>query len=177
MEDQTSTAPTVGQTAMKWGVILGVASILYSLIINLTGNFGNQALGYAGMILTIIVIVLAHKEFKGNGDGFMSYKQGLGIGTLVALVSSIISGIFTWIYMSFVDTTLGDQMMDQQRLKMEEQGNMSDAQIDQAMEMTANFMSPVMIMVFAIIAGVFFGFILSLIISAFTKNDNPELQM
>ncbi|MTI21229.1 DUF4199 domain-containing protein, partial [Fulvivirga sp. RKSG066] len=59
---------------------------------------------------------------------------------------------------------------------MQESG-MSDDQIDQAMSMTETFTSPELMAVFGILGGLFFGFIISLIISAFTKNSNPELEV
>ena len=55
------------------------------------------------MIITIVIIFLAHKYYKDNGDGFMSYGQGIGIGFWIGLVSAVISSIFTYIYAKFID--------------------------------------------------------------------------
>ena len=61
-------------------------------------------------------------------------------------------------------------------MDMEERG-MSDAQIEQAMQMTEAFTSPAALTIIGVIVSVIFGFILSLIVTAFTKNSNPELEM
>jgi len=58
-----------------------------------------------------------------------------------------------------------------------EQRGMSDAEIESAMEFTSSFMTAEFIFPIAFIAFIFFGFIISLIVSAFTKNSNPQLDM
>ena len=65
---------------------------------------------------------------------------------------------------------------DKQIETMEAQG-MDDAQIDQAMEIAGKFTSPEMILVFGILGIAFFGFILALIVSLFTKKSNPALDV
>lgn len=167
---------SVKQVSVKYGLILAMISIIFFLITVFAGLVGNQAVQYLGMIPTIILIVLAHKEFKQEGDGFMSYGQGLGIGTLTVTISSIVYTIFFYVYIKFIDSSFMEIMKDKQLEDMQAQG-MSEEQIDQAMSMTSGFMTPEIISVFAILVAVFFGFILSLIISAFTKNSNPDLDM
>lgn len=167
---------SVKQVATKYGLILGVISIALFLITVFAGLIGNQAMQYVGYIPTIILIIYAHKEFKAQGDGFMSYGQGLGIGTLTVTIGSLISTVFFYVYVKFLDSSFMEIMKDKQLEGMQEQG-MSDEQIDQAMEMTGSFMTPEVLSVIGILFAVFFGFILSLIISAFTKNSNPDLDM
>ena len=103
----------------------------------------------------------------------MSYSKGLGIGTLVALVSAVVSGIFRYIYIKFVDEGYFERIEEQTIRQLEERG-LSDSEIEAALEISSNFTNPEISLVFGIVGGVFFGFILSLIITAFTKNSNPE---
>jgi len=176
MEENVQTPPSTGKIALKWGLILGVVLIIFSVIINMSGNFGNNALQSISYLFIIVGIVLAHRDFKQSGDGYMSYGKGLGIGTLTVIVAFILSGIFGYVYMTSIDPTLIDQLKEQQMIQYEEQG-MSDAQIEQAVQFSEGFMTPGMLTLFAILFSAFIGFILSLIISAFTKNSNPELDM
>ncbi len=161
--------------ALKYGVIAGLTGIVYFLVLDFTGNAGNQALGFVGILFTAIIMFLAHKEFIRDGDGFMNYGQGLGLGTLMSLVSSIISSIFTFIYVSYINEAFMDTIKEQQVIALEEQG-MSDAQIEQALKMSESFTGPTALLIFGIIGGVFFGFIVSLIISAITKKARPEFE-
>jgi len=163
---------SVSKVSLKYGVILGVVFIVFSLILFISGNFSNQALGWIQYLFLIAGIVFAHNEFKRNGDGYMTYGQGLGIGTLTTLIATVFSSIFSYIYLAFIDLNILEELKETQLLELESQG-MSQAQIDQTMA----FMSPGVIIVFAVLFSVFIGFVLSLIISAFTKNNNPELQI
>ncbi len=172
MEDKLEKS-SVKQVSIKWGLIAGVVSMVFFLTITITETNTTPGVSWLGLIPFIIIVVLAHKEFKNNGDGFMSYSQGLGIGTLVSLVSAVISSVFSYIYIKFVDEGYFDRIEEQTIRSMEEQG-LSDEEIERAMEITANFTNPEMTLVFGLIAGVFFGFVISLIITAFTKNSNPE---
>lgn len=179
MEDQNeqSEKATTRSVGIRYGLIMAVVSIAYFVILNLTGVDMSQGIGrWASLIYTIAIIFLAHKYFKENGDGFMSIGQGVGIGFWISLISSVISSAFTYVYIKFVDTTFIEQMMDKQREAMAESDNLSDEQIDQAMEMTAKFMTPGMMLVFGIVFGIIIMVICALVISLFTKKNNPDLE-
>jgi flagellar biosynthesis protein FliQ len=52
--------------------------------------------------------------------------------------------------------------------------DMSEEQIEQALEMSKKFMSPVMMTVFAYLGSLFFGLIISLVLAAVNKRENPN---
>ncbi|MCU0340968.1 MAG: DUF4199 domain-containing protein [Spirosomaceae bacterium] len=164
--------PTTARTALKFGLITGVASIVYTTILYVTGQAANTALAWFGMIISIVVMYLAMKEFKEDNGGFMSYSQGLGIGTMMSAVSGLMGAFYNYIYNEFIDTTLRQQILDKTREQLEERG-MDDAQIDAAMEMSAKFSSPAITFIFVILGAIIIGFIISLIISAIMKKDKP----
>lgn len=164
---------TTGKISIRYGLISGLIAIAFMVVVDLAGLTGNTTFQYLWYLILAGIIYMAHKSFKDEGDGFMNYGQGLGIGALLSLISSIISSVFFYIYVSFINTEYMTVIMDMQRAKLEEQG-MADAQIEQAMEMTAKFMSPVMMVVFGIVGTVFFGVIISLIVSAITQKKRPE---
>lgn len=169
--------PTVFQTGLKYGLILALITIGYSLILHLVGLATNRWLpALLGIVFFAVICYMGHKAFKEGGDGFMSYAQGLGMGVVIALVSGLLGSIFSVIYIKLIDDSVMEAAMQEQIEKMEDQG-MSDAQIDQAMEMAAMFQTPVMMVIFGLLWSVFIGFIISLIVSAITKNSNPEAQV
>ncbi|MFK7953231.1 MAG: DUF4199 domain-containing protein [Ekhidna sp.] len=171
MEESSNT--TVKSVAMKWGVINGLLAIVLLLIIDFAGLIGNQAVGWIGYVVFLVLLILAHKQFKEEGDGYMSYGQGLGIGTLAMVISSVISSTFFFIYISFINSEFVDFIKEKSIMDMENQG-MSDAEIEQAMGFSESFMSPVALTIFGLLGAIFFGFIISLIVSAITKNTQPE---
>lgn len=172
MEDKV----TVSQIGLRYGLIVGLVFVVFGLILQIAGLVANNWVNSISYIFLIVGIVMAHNAFKEGGDGFMSIGQGLGIGTLISLISSVLSSIFTYIYVKAIDDSMLTIIKDKQIEQMEAQG-MDDAQIEQAMEFASMFTSAEAIVIMAVIAITFIGFILSLIISLFTKKANPALEV
>ncbi|MDZ7897304.1 MAG: DUF4199 domain-containing protein [Arcicella sp.] len=171
MENQTTTT----RTALKWGVIIGIISMLYSTAYLVAGQIGNQALSYPIYVVIGVGIYLAMNEFKKENQGFMSYGQGLGLGTLMSAISGLISSFFSMAYMKFIDPTITDQIMKKAVEDMEKKG-IPDEQIDQAMEMSKIFMNPGAMFIFGLFGSILIGFILSLIIAAIVKKDKSVFE-
>ncbi|MBN8653078.1 MAG: DUF4199 domain-containing protein [Cytophagales bacterium] len=171
MEENVSV--TTRSAGIRYGLILGVASIAFFVVMNVAGLDMQGPLSYLGWLITIAVIFFAHKYFKENGDGYMTIGQGIGIGFWTGLVSTFISAPFTYIYIKFIDGAFLENIKDKQIEKMQEQG-MSDEQIDQGMKMAEMFMSAEAILIMGIIGGLIMALIFAVIVSLFTKNTPPE---
>lgn len=165
MENQPSTA----RVALKWGVILGVAQIAFSTLIFVTDNFGNNTLGSVTYLLIAVALVLAMRDFRTLNGGYMAYGEGISVGTLTAAISGLLSSLFSVFYMTVIDTNVMQRVIDKTREQMEEQGNLSDEQIDQAIEITQNFQSPGILFAIGVIGSAIIGLIFSLIIAAIMK--------
>lgn len=171
----TENQPSVMSVALKYGFITALVGIVYSLILMITDLGDNRWLSGLAYIILIAGIVLAMKQYKALNYGYMSYGQGLGIGTVVSGIFGLLSGIFTWIYTTFVDPDYMDRMMLKQEAAMLEQG-LSQEQIDAGMEVAQNFQGPLAMILGATIGAIVIGFILSLIIAAIMKNNRPEFE-
>lgn len=174
-ESQETKDVSLRSVAIKYGLIAGLVGIIFFVVIDFAGQSGNQSLSWIGLIFTAVIMFLAHKEFIRDGDGYMNYGQGLGLGTLMSLISSVLSSIFTFVYIKFVNPAFLENTKAAQIAAMEERG-MSDAEIEQALKMSESFSGPTAILIFGIIMGVFFGFIISLVVSAITKKTRPEFE-
>lgn len=82
MKEQRSSG--IGRIALKYGLLQGVFSFFLFLGTALTGGRQNWSVAAVGTALLIVLMVLAHQEFKKAHDGMMSYAQGLGSGTLLS---------------------------------------------------------------------------------------------
>jgi len=177
MENENEqTAPvTTRSVGTRYGLIMAVIAILYFVVMNVAGVDMTQGIGrWASIIFYIGIIVLAQKHYKENGNGFMSYGDGLGITFWIALITSVISSIFTFIYMKFIDIGFVEQIMDKQREALAERG-LSEDQIDRAIEMSSKLMTPEMMLVLGIIGGLIVILIVGLIVTLFTQKRNPEM--
>jgi len=171
MENQTTTT----RTALKWGVIIGIITILFSTAIMVSGQNGNQLLGLVVYVILAVGIYLAMNDFKKENHGFMSYSQGLGLGLLKCTIVGLISSFFTFAYMKFIDPTIAEQMMKKAVEEMEKKG-LSDDQIEKAMEYSKMFINPGVLFIVSLIGTIFIGFIFSLIIAAILKKDKPVFE-
>jgi len=172
MENQVTTRGV----GIQYGVIAGVVMIIYGVILQISGFALETWTSYINYVFLAVLIYLAQKKFLEGGDGFMSFGQGLGIGFWLSLVGGVISSIFSYIYLSFIDSSLIEQITEKARYDMEEKG-MSDADIDTAMSFTEKFMTPGALAIMGILGIIFVGFILSLIVSAINKKADPKLEV
>jgi hypothetical protein len=172
-ENSQSEQATTRSSGIRYGLILGVVSILFFLIMVAMGLDIQGPVSYFGIVLLIGAIILAHNYFKENGNGFMSYGEGIGIAFWIALVSCTISSIFRYIYMKFIDTGMIEAMKDAQIEKFQEQG-MSDSQIDQAMKISSMFLNPEVMLIMGIVFGIIFTVIVGLLVTIFTQKKSPE---
>ena len=171
MEEKTSTA----RVALKYGVLASVVIMIYTTIINLAGLSQNKILSSLSFVFMIVAIVLAMKNFREKNGGYMSYGEGLGLGTLVSAVMGLLSSAFAMFYMQFIDNTLLTQGMDQVREDMERRG-MDDSQIDQAMELSQKVMSPGVVFAIGVFGYVLMGLIISLIVAAIIRREKSVFE-
>jgi hypothetical protein len=167
--------PSTAGIAMKWGAIAGLVSIILSVILNVSGQANNKTVSIiGGTIILVGGIIYAIKEFKSLTRGYITFGEGLGVGSLVSAVIGLLSGAFTAFYIQFIDDSSIKQGLQQQRIEMEQKG-VDDAQIDQAMAIAEKMTGPGFIFIFSFIITLFFGFLFSLIISAIMKHERKEL--
>ena len=176
METTTTTTVTPASVGLRYGLLTGLVSIIFAFGLFATGQTGNAGLASLGFIILIGGIVLAHRTFKAANGGYMSYGQGLGIGTTLAAVSGVLSAVFNYVYREFIDPDLAARMVEQMRAKFEAAGNMSDAQIDQAISMSTKFSTGPIGLVFGILFSILLGLVFSLVIAAINKNPKPEFE-
>lgn len=172
--EENANFPTTRATGIRFGLFLAVISIAYFLIMTLLGVDMSAGLARWGMwVVTIVMLVLAHKYFKDNGDGFMSYGQGVGIGFWAGLVSSVVSSIFTFIYVSFIDSSFIANIIRKAEEDMQAQGK-TQAEIDMAMPWVEKFTTPVALLAMGLIFGILMAVFIALIVSIFTQKQAPR---
>lgn len=171
----TEKQPSVAPVALKFGFIFGLIGVIYQVVLMVADRGDDRILSSLAYVILIVGIVVAMKNYKQLNYGYMSYGQGLGIGSLAAAVFGFMIGLFTWIYTEFVDTDYIARTMERQREQLLQQG-MSDEQIDAALAMAQNLQGPLTMVLGSAVVTLIIGFILSLIISAIMKNSRPEFE-
>ncbi|QJX45597.1 DUF4199 domain-containing protein [Hymenobacter taeanensis] len=173
--ENTTTPVSPSSAGIRYGLITGLVTVIVTLAINMSGLEQSPAKWLSFLVL-LAGIWMAHTYFKQHNNGFMSYSQGLGIGSLLSAITGLLNGIVSYVYINFVDTEFLTRSMERARAEMEAQGKLNDEQIDQALGMAAKFTNGPFMLIGAILGTLLFGFIFSLIISAITKHTRPEFE-
>ncbi len=171
--------PSTARVALKWGLISAVISIVYSVIMIVIGKYQDPSLNALniafGLVVGVGILIYALKEFRTLNNGYLSYGEGLGVGTLTSGVSGVVAGLFSFVYLKFIDASALEKSLAMARDQWEESG-MSEEQIEQAEKYTTMFSSPGVIFVFSVFGALLFGFILSLIIAAVMRREKPVFE-
>lgn len=167
MED--STPISVRPVGIKFGLIAGLIGTVQFLIVSMSGsNPFDTIWAWVGVGITAVMIVLAHKSFKDNGDGYMTFGQGMGIAFWFALASTLLTLPISYIFLTYIAPDVMDLFYEQQIAKMEASGQ-PEAAIEMAMEWTKK-----LFWVFAAIMPLFWDMLIALILTIFTQKKRPE---
>ncbi len=90
--------------AVKYGIFVGIAHILFFLLMGLLGLLDVIELSFISAIFLIIGILVAISKYKSM-HGSVGYFSGLGIGATTGVVSSALLAVFLMIYLNLFDET------------------------------------------------------------------------
>jgi hypothetical protein len=112
--------------ATKWGVILGGAVVLWTLVIHFLGFYtsniaAGQRADVVASILPIVTIFLALRE-RRNAMGSLPFRDALTTALVVGVVSVPITAAFLWWYHHYLNPRWLDLLVDYQRAKMSAAG-------------------------------------------------------
>jgi len=157
-----------------WGLILGFAGIIYNVILYMLDQNLNQNLGYAGILITLVLLILGTRSFRDSiRGGVLPFGQAFGFGMVVIVVSSVIGIVYAYLLWTVIDPDILVKMNDMQVEKMLERGLPED-QVEQAMTVASKFMKPGVMAAMGLVTSIFFGTILALIIAAIFKRDEDK---
>jgi uncharacterized membrane protein (DUF106 family) len=174
------------QLTLTYGAILGVASIIFSLVLYIAGfipyNFKRMILTFViSLAISIVFISAGTKAYRDKIlGGSITFAQALLVGFGIVLFSTIIGSLYNLIFNTIIDPDYMNRVMEATKnWTYDWMNNMGapEARIEEAMdriEKQKEGMSPVKTFFQSFIISAIFGTILSLIIAAFTKkNRNP----
>jgi cation transport ATPase len=164
------------RTAMKWGAIMGLTSIIISMLFYfITGKMENN---WPQMVLNLLLIFVGFyfgcKEQRDElQNGFISLGKSFGTGMLISVFYGIIGAFFIYLFFKFGDSNLIEQTIEQAKEKMLDQGK-SEEEIDMSIAMTRKFMTPGSMAFWGLFGTTLLSLIPSLIIAAIVKKEQPE---
>ena len=152
--------------AMNYGAVLGLCLVAIAIIMWSVGADDKQSVIPALLNngITIAFIAYAIIQYRDiNNNGFITYAESLKLGTTVAFFSSIILSFYQFIYISYLDpNALSEIMKITEQAMLESNPEISDEELDMALQMTAKFMQPHWMMIMGVLGGTFMGFVWSI---------------
>ena len=162
---ETQKAKT-GKFVLNYGLLLGIILVFIGVIMYVT-NYHLEP-HWSFMLLTfaafIAVVIFGIKAFKIENGGFLSLGEAIKVAVGIGLIAAIIGGLWTILLATVIEPDYMLQMEDIQREQMLEQfPEMTDAQIDNALGMSATFRTPWVTFALGLVMYMFFGLIIGLI--------------
>ncbi|UTD14293.1 DUF4199 domain-containing protein [Tenacibaculum mesophilum] len=171
MENQTNSKNII----LNYGLYLGIIGVFIHLAFYATGTlikFG-WLNGIISFLAMIALIILGIKKFKTDNNGFLTFGQALKVGVGIAVISAVISTIYTLIFTNIIEPDFQAQMMEIQKQGWIDAG-MTDEQVEASEAMAEKFNSPVITAPLALVISAFFGFIISAIGGAIMKKTEED---
>lgn len=162
-------APGIAKIVPKYGLIQGVVSTAVSIVSTLAAIKPSWAGGVLTTALLVVLIVLAHREFKNTHNGVMTYGEGLWSGTLLSIIAAVVGAVLFYVYVQYFNTHFFATALRAQQDLLAQRG-ITGAQAQQAMGILGAVMTPVGIAVSSLISSVVIGFVVALIASIFTQS-------
>lgn len=162
---------SLAAASFTYGLLTAIGLILITLLTYLFNLTEVRWISYLSFVVLIAGIILGTIKFRDDDlGGFISYGRALGLGTLISLFASLISGVFVYIFYSFIAPDAFEQIriLAEQRM-IEANPDITDQQLDMAMRMT----TPLMGFISTLFSITFIGFVFSLATSAFLKKKDP----
>lgn len=101
------------KTGGWYGFLNGLALIAYGLILQLTNLVEVPILRFGFIIITVVFICISIASLKSALSGRLDYLQGIGVGSVTAIVSSVMFAIFTVINVQFFGSRIINVLQDE----------------------------------------------------------------
>lgn len=170
---------TPAKAAIPYGITYGVILIL-EFVISYSLGLNSQENATAGvvmgllnyLILPALFITLACNAYKKANGGYIKFGQCIKAGVTTGVVAALVSSVTTSV-IYLVAPEIKEGILEQTKISLAANPNMTADGLKQALSWTETFMQPYISIPFTILISAFFSLIFSLIIGAIVKKENP----
>jgi len=172
MEDKSSSQ---SKYAMTYGAIIGLVLVVYSVLLYLTGLTFNKASGFIQYVILFVGLYLGTKSYRDKVlGGYIKFSKALVFGLIISVFVGIITVFFNFIMLRYIDPGLIDKYMAIMEETFQNSRFIQADQMDEMLERSRESMTAIWSLPVGVFAFSLFGFIFSLVTSAFLKKEpNP----
>lgn len=125
--------------ATKWALIYLITSIVLTFAMQFAKvDQSTSPLRYLAYIPLIAFLFLAQKEYKDDLGGYITFGNAFSTGLRYAVFTGLLTGIFTYMYMAFLNPDMINKIVEVTETQMEAKGS-SSADIEKATTMMRNY--------------------------------------
>jgi hypothetical protein len=137
----------------------------------------NKAVNWISYLFLVGGMVMGTIEFrKKYSNGFLTYGKAFTSCFLIGLIAGILGTCYFFVFIQFIHPGFINEMLDQVRASMlTSKPDMTEEQIEQAVSMSAKFMTPGMMTIWGMAAYAAMSAIIGLILAIFLKKEDPSL--
>ena len=156
--------------AGKYGVVGAVVSIVVTLLFFVLDMQYSAWLNIVYAVLLVIIILWGQYEYGKTQTSSAGYGRMVGLGVLVVFYYAIVTGVYGFIHLGYIDTEAMSRGLAAAEEAMLMQG-MPEGQIEIALNFQAKFASPLVASLTGAVSSMVIGTIISLITSIMMKKN------
>ena len=166
---------SVWKANLTSGLILGLAGVVYSLVMYFLDLSLNKTQGYIFIVIMVVLLFFLVKSYRDNYlYGYITFGKAFGSGVVIILYYSIITAIFLYILYSIIDPGLVAKQLAASEELFSKRGMPQEA-VDAAMKFQNKIMKPGIMAFFSIFWNMIWGAIISLIVAIFVRKEGNPL--
>jgi len=173
---------SVKSSSINYGLYLGVVLSLFTIAVYAI-NLDLMVKWWLGVILLVIVVgfgVVSTAKSKSLGNGYLSFKDGLGSYVLTVAVGLLISTVVSYILFNFIDPEAAEYVKQKTvefTVDMMEGFNLpAEAVAEAVAEIEGQNQYSLTGLMKNFFIGMIFQIIIGLIVAAIMKKNNPDAE-
>lgn len=167
---------SVWKANLNNGLVMGLITIAYTLVIYFLNLIFNEYLGYIFYIIQIVVLFILVKSYRENSkQGFITYGQAVTSGIIISIYSAVIYAVLIYILYAFIDTDLVNKQFAFIEETLIKRG-LPQSFIDSGLEIQKKFLQPSIYALTRLFSNFFGGTIITLVVSIFIRKENIPLR-
>ena len=128
------------KVALNYAFITAAILIVLDLVFYVMDVPFDSKIKYVSWLVYVGGIIWGQKVYRDNySNGLMSYGKSFSVGFTVGFFAALVVAVYSFVFIKFFDPGIIDRIMESNEQRFYDSGDMTDAQIEQAMSMTAKF--------------------------------------
>ncbi len=170
MQTINYTPPTIAQIFIRYGLPLGLFFIVMTILLYLLDMDTEKWAGYLSWGIMLVAAFYMIYDVRKSQNGLITFGEGFKVVFFALLFANIISSIYFFIHIQFVNTNFMEALEQAQRAEMLSRG-MSEEMIEKSMALAESFNSPTVSVPIGLLVNTVISAIFGAIAAAIMKKE------